>query len=49
MSDIQIRRHDLNLQFELFGEIRDVEISKKYLEKFLNEYASFKKYLYSYD
>ena len=49
MSDIQKRCNDLNLQFQLLGEIRDVEISKKYLEKFLNEYAPFKKYLYSYD
>ena len=49
MSDIQKRCNDLNLQFELLGEIRDLEISKKYLEKFSNEYAPFKKYLYSYD
>ncbi len=49
MIDFKERCNDFNLQFELLGEIRDGEISKKYLEKFLNEYTSFKKHLDSYD
>ena len=49
MIDRQERLNDLNLEFELLGEIRDGEISKKYLKNFSNEFASLKKYLDSYD
>jgi len=39
MIDLQKRCNDLNLQFELLGEIRDGETSKTYLGKFKNKKA----------
>ena len=42
MIDLQKRCNDLNLQFELLGEIRDGETSKTYLGKFKNKKAIFK-------
>ena len=42
MIDIQKRLNDLNIQFELLGEIRDGETSKTYLGKFENKKAIFK-------
>ena len=42
MIDIQKRLNDLNIQFELIGEIRDGETSKTYLGKFENKKAIFK-------
>ena len=42
MIDIQKRLNELNIQFELLGEIRDGETSKTYLGKFENKKAIFK-------
>tara|TARA_B100001250_G_scaffold151619_1_gene130123 strand:- start:178 stop:1023 length:846 start_codon:yes stop_codon:yes gene_type:complete len=42
MINIQKRLNELNIQFELLGEIRDGETSKTYLGKFENKKAIFK-------